>query len=443
MDNSTVTINNATKPKKKIVKIILLTIAVILLGVAIWVGVTAYNTIKKVTGLSTSGNNSLLSLFGNKGTQLKGQSEGRTNILLLGIGGGSHPGASLSDTMQVISINWKTNQVAMISIPRDLWVNVPGHGFSKINEANSIGGGDLASQTVSQVLGIPIQYYVTMDFDGFKEIIDKLGGVDVNVPTAILDRNYPLYDDGPVTTFSISAGMQHLTGDIALKYARSRESTSDFDRSKRQQLIMIAVKEKVLSAGLLANPAKITSLMNSVGNHIKTTLSVSEIKTLWDEIQKIDTSQMISKVIDNSATGLLNSSTSGGGASIQIPKKGIGNYADLQALAQNIFNTTDTTNSTNSKVEGTSTTITSPRISVLNGSGVAGAGTTAANKITALGYKVSTIDTTAKTTKTTVYNCTGTAVSSVVKKIVTLLGAQEKSKTSCGSIDIQVVIGQN
>lgn len=432
MNYQSVEVARLKKPKRKALKIVLFTILAVILAVGLWVGITAYKAIKKVTALS-SGNNSLLSLFtGNQGN-LRGQNEGRTNILLMGIGGANHPGANLSDTMQVVSINWQTNQIAMISIPRDLWVKIPDDGYSKINEANSSGGGELASTVVSQVLGIPIHYFVTLDFSGFTEIVDTLGGIDVNVPKAIYDRNYPAYDNGPVTTFSISAGPHHMDGALALKYVRSRESTSDFDRSKRQQLVMEAIKTKIMTAGTLANPEKITTLLNSISNHIKMSLGVGDIKSLYEEFKKIDTSQMISKVLDNSTGNVLVSSQTSGGGYILIPKKGIGNYSDIQSIAKNIFSSKDDNLSAKSN----------PVIEVLNGSGVAGRGTTAANTLKANGYKVSSVGTTSKTTSTVVYNCAGSSVEKTAQKIADILNSTVQSKTYCGAIDIEVIIGQN
>src|SRR5207244_10638311 len=111
-------------------------------------------------------------------TQLKGEGNGRVNILLLGVGGAGHDGPNLSDTIMVVSIDPKTKDVAMLSIPRDLYVKIPGHGYGKINAANVYGGPTLAARTVANVIGVPIHYYAVIDFSGFKQAVDSVGGGD-------------------------------------------------------------------------------------------------------------------------------------------------------------------------------------------------------------------------------------------------------------------------
>jgi len=420
---------NSKKNKKRIVKIILLSIAVIIIVLGVWVGTSAYRAVAKVTSASSS-KNSLLSLLKKSSTTtLEGQSDGRTNILFLGEGGGNHPGAALSDTMEVLSINWKTNQMAMLSVPRDLEVNVPGYGYAKINNANATGGGKLASQVVSQILGIPIQYFVTLNFTGFTDIVNSVGGVDINVPQAIYDPLYPAYDNGPYSLFKLSAGQHHMDGALALKYARSRETTSDFDRAKRQQQIMEALKSKFLSLNFLADPLKVTSLLNTLGGNLLTSLSVNESYALWTEIKGIDSSNIITKVLDDSANNVLTDQTNELG-DVLIPKKGLKDYTDLQAVAQGIFSADSMIN-------------TNPKIEVLNGSGKAGQALSEASTLKTEGYtSVSTNDTT-KTVSSIVYNCGGTPTQAVANKIATELNAFWESQTSCGNFDIKIILGQN
>lgn len=432
-------VDNLVKPRRKVLKIVILSIVAILLAVGIWVGVTAYKTISKVTSLS-NGNGNLFSLLKNNNVTLKGQTDGRTNILLLGYGGSGHSGGTLSDTIQVLSIDWKTNQLAMISVPRDLEVNVPGHGYSKINAAYSSGGGQLSSQTVSQVLGIPIHYFISLDFNGFVDIVNTVGGVDIDVENTFTDYSYPKSECNNATgigcslvTVHFDAGLQHMDGARALIFARSRHSLNngegtDFARSRRQQLLMLAIKKKVLTLDILANPSKITSLLNTVGSHLKTSLSVTEIKSLSSEMQKADTSNMVTKVFDTSAGNVLTSESNTLG-DVLIPKKGLGNYSDLQTIAKNIF----TANAANPD----------PTIQVLNGSGKTGQGTIEVNTLKAEGYTSVTTVSATKTAKTSVYNCSGTISQAVADKIAKELNTSVKDKTSCGNVDIQVLIGQD
>ena len=426
------------RPKRKALKVILLSLLVIILGVGIWVGAAAYNALSKVTSLSGNGN--LFSVFSNNHTPLKGESDGRTNILILGMGGSNHPGGLLSDTILVMSIEWKTKKVSMISVPRDLWVPIEGHGSGKINEAHAYGqsnikttggGGKLAGDTVSKVLGIPIHYFISVDFEGFKKMIDTVGGIDVTVEKDLYDPYYPADNMIDYSPFKITAGDHHLDGAMALKYARSRETTSDFDRSKRQQIVIAALKQKMLTANILANPKKLTDLLAILGDHIRTDMSPGDIKVFWDSIKDLDMANIINKVLDTSVGGPLTSSTSSGGAYIIIPKKGATNFTDLQTIAKNIFDTATTTDKTDLKIE------------VLNGSGKAGQGTLAADALKKLGYNITNVNNTTKTTKSIVYNCTGLTSQGEATKIAESVHAQSENKTTCGSVDIQVIIGQD
>ncbi len=430
-------ISSYTRPKKKTLKIVIFSILLILLSVGIIFGAMIFRTLDKITGLSVSGE-SILSLLNSNNKALKGQDDGRTNILLLGGGGKNHPGGGLTDSIMVISINWKSNKMAVISVPRDLWVNVPGYGYSKINKTYSYGeqdskasggGGKVASDLVGNILGIPIHYFISMDFAGFEKIINTVGGVDIDVPKAINDPLYPAADMVHYDPFSISAGPHHMDGALALKYARSRETTSDFDRSKRQQLVLAATKKKVLTLNVLTNPAKVTGLLNAIGDHLRTNLSVAEIKAMWDNIKNIDMDNIVNQVFDTSANSPLISSTSKGGAYIIIPKKGIGNYNDLQTIAQNIFS-------------NSSETVTTAKVEILNGSGTIGRATSAADIIKNAGYKVASVGNASVVSTSIVYNCGGTETSAVAQKIAVLLSVQVKSKISCENYDIQVVIGK-
>lgn len=441
-------VDQIIKPKRKTFKIVLLSILAVILGIGIWVGVSAYSAVSRVTALSGGGN--LFSLITNNNNTLQGQAEGRTNILIMGMGGKNHPGGSLSDTMIVMSIDWKTKKTAMISVPRDLWVSIPGYNTAKLNEAyyygeknskTTGGGGKVTSDMMNKILGIPIHYFVAVDFNGFKNMIDTVGGIDVTVDQNLYDPYYPADNMIDYSPFKITAGDHHLDGATALKFARSRETTSDFDRSKRQQKVIAALKLKLMTAGVLANPVKVTELLNTLGSHVTTNMSVNDIKSFWDLIKDFDLSNITNKVLDTSAGSPLVSSTSSGGAYIILPKKGANNYTDLQAIAKNIF--TDTTSATGTT--GTTTkTNADPKIQVLNGSGKAGQATLEASILEKEGYTKVTTGNANLTPLTAIYNCSAVATQTVADKIAKTLSAKTQTKTSCGSgIDIQVIIGQN
>ncbi len=271
-----------------------------------------------------------------------GAVDGRVNILLLGNAGGTHAGPQLTDSIIVASYDLKTNKATLISIPRDFWLDNIG---AKINAAYEIGQGDgnglnYAEGKIGEVLGIPIQYGVRVNFSGFAKAIDTVGGIDVEVAQTFDDYNYPIEgkeeelcdykeedrdlseDDikklnlpgiyppdlwysslpnplpegrykilldpaGTVATDSskikfdcrfehihFDAGKIAMDGETALKFVRSRMGTnregSDFARSKRQQLVLQAFREKVLSLETLTNPSKIVALISTFGDSIET-----------------------------------------------------------------------------------------------------------------------------------------------------------------------------
>ncbi len=182
------------------------------------------------------------------------------NILLLGVDSrNDQRDPPLTDTMILVTFDPKHRTAGMLSLPRDLWVPIPGFGFeTKINTAYALGnqtnynggGAQLAKDTVSSFIGQPVQYYARVNFRGFVELIDLIGGVDVVVPYEIYDTEYPTPDYG-VTTFHLPAGVQHLDGETALKYVRTRNLDSDYARAGRQQQVLRAVVDKVTRADML------------------------------------------------------------------------------------------------------------------------------------------------------------------------------------------------
>lgn len=271
---------------------------------------------------------------------------GRINILLLGVGDSGHAGAALSDTMLVVSIEPKTKEIAMLSMPRDLYVPIPGHGSDKINAAHSYGesqkqgsGPVLAKETVTSLLDVPIHNYIRVDFSAFKQGVTALGGVTVNVPTSLSDSEYPCdKDEKRACGFSIAAGTQVLKGDVALKYVRCRKGNcgNDFGRAMRQQQILIAMREKATALTTLTNPAKISALIDAVGDNAKTDLSLSDIQNLATLVKDIPSDSVHNSVLDNQVDGLVTTSNIGG-ASVVIPKAGVGNFTDIRALAHSLF----------------------------------------------------------------------------------------------------------
>lgn len=204
-------------------------------------------------------------LLFNTGAPLR-QTGGRTNILLLGVSGGQHAGADLTDTMLVLSLNLRAHTMVMISVPRDIWSDTL---KDKVNSAyhygeeKKKGGGFILSKTVVEdIVGIPVHYVFMIDFSGFQDIIDLVGGVDVNVPAAFTDPQFPIAGrendlcEGDLTfacryePLHFDQGLQQMNGTRALAYVRSRHAEgdegSDFARSRRQQDVLLALKAKLV-----------------------------------------------------------------------------------------------------------------------------------------------------------------------------------------------------
>ncbi len=222
------------------------------------------------------------------GEELLHDNLNHTNILVLGVGGENHDGGDLTDTIIVASIDNDNDLVTMLSIPRDLYVEDDIVGDSKINEiafnatnhfGNSKDGIEHLKSKIEGIVGVPIHYWVKIDFAGFKDLVDALGGIDVDVPEGIYDPYYPKDGTYEYETFSISKGPNHLDGETALKYARSRKTTSDFDRAERQQQIIFAIKQKALSTKTILDTEKIKNLLNALKNNIETNIKVNEIIT--------------------------------------------------------------------------------------------------------------------------------------------------------------------
>lgn len=195
------------------------------------------------------------------------------NILLLGSDQRSLGYAGRTDTIMVLGLDEANGRAALVSIPRDIYLPIPGVGYSRINTAFGYGeerqpGGGIAllNSTIEKNFGIPIQNYVRVDIQGFEEIVDALGGVDVTVDCDLYDEKFPGY----FGVYTLAAGDYHMDGRQALYYARSRKSTSDFDRARRQQRVLLAIRKRALEADLLPRvPALYAALRDTVDTDLK------------------------------------------------------------------------------------------------------------------------------------------------------------------------------
>lgn len=205
-----------------------------------------------------------------QGTSINGH--GRVNIVLMGLDYRPNDDeGTRSDTMLILSVDQDSNTANMLSIPRDLWVKIPGKGNNRINAAYYFGdldrpgkgGPPLVKQTILENFGIKVDYFATINFDGFRSVIDALGGINVDVKKPLLDSEYPTEDYGIKRIF-IPAGLQHMNGQTALEYARSRHADSDLGRNQRQQEVLLAVREQGINLGLLTNSQLQAALQGAI-----------------------------------------------------------------------------------------------------------------------------------------------------------------------------------
>src|SRR5260221_4101853 len=300
-------------------------------------------------------------------------SSGRLNVLLLGIGGGSHDGPNLTDTIIYASIDPVTKRTTLISIPRDLWVpDLQG----KANTAYALGqengqqkGLVMAKAAMSKIIGQPIDYAFRIDFAGFVKAIDYVGGIDVTVANALDDYEYPIdgkeedtcghtpeemqtlvaSDSSALQLFPcrymhlhFDKGLQHMDGNTALMFVRSRHGTgaegTDFARSRRQQLVIEAFRSKVLSLQIALNPVKIIGLYSILKDSIDTDVSQDEFGLFIRFFQQIKSNKIESTVIDfgdaaQNRPGLLINppiSSNYDFASVLLPRIGDGNFSEIQ-----------------------------------------------------------------------------------------------------------------
>ena len=247
-----------------------------------------------------------------------------TNIVLLG--SDRRPGAAAwrTDSMIIVSVDATNNMVRLLSIPRDLWVYIPGHGYNRINTADLWGelakkgsGPERIKKTIHHNLGIPIHYYVRVDFEGFVKIIDAVGGIDVDV-------------DCPLPDMKLSAGMDHMDGRRALRYARSRYSTNDFDRSRRQRKVLMALWDQALTLNIIP---RLPELWWTMTNSFQTDLSLDQVITLAYVGAQLEPQDILSRAINAShVQGWMTPQ----GASVLLPRQD-----RIRALLENYYTPVD------------------------------------------------------------------------------------------------------
>lgn len=287
--------------------------------------------------------------------------EEKTNILIVWRWWGSHDAPNLTDSIILASIERKSNTISMLSIPRDFYVEYQTGWKGKINEIyrkylESYKMPDKEAvwklwEKITEITGEKIDYYINLDFEGFKKIIDLVWGVEVTLEQNLVDNEYPTSNEWWYTTFILKKWTWTIDGETALKYARSRHSTSDFDRSLRQQQIISSLKNKLTSEWYLSSPSKIKELYQIISQYVKTDVDISTLIQLAK--QSREENKIVSFNLNNSCYYGSSACERWGflytperslfwNLSVLIPSasdsKNISNYSDIQAFSNIIFN---------------------------------------------------------------------------------------------------------
>lgn len=246
------------------------------------------------------------------------QTGGVTDILLLGVPGGNHEGSDLTDTMIILAFNQKNGKTVLVSLPRDIWSETL---QAKINtayhygEEKKKGGGLILSKSVvEEIIGLPIHYAIKIDFAGFERIIDLLGGVEIEVERTFDDYQFPIEgkENDPCggdpqfkcryQHLHFDAGRQILNGERALAYVRSRnaegEEGTDFARSRRQQKLILALKERIFSPQILFSPKKFSQILAILGEIVETDIPQDYLPYFGKMLVKMDSSRIKTLSLD-------------------------------------------------------------------------------------------------------------------------------------------------
>ncbi len=338
---------------KKPLRYLLILLGLIFLGLLLFMGISFAKTLNAIqlkneespSFISQVG--ALTKSFGEDPAQgLRKTDAGRINVLLLGRAGENYPGKNLTDTIMMMSIDTEKHKVALISLPRDLYVTLPEeHVAGKINSFYQYGllqnqGTKAIEQAVTLVTGEPLHYIVILDFDGFEKIIDTFGGIELEVARDIYDARYP-GKNYSYETFELKKGWQKLDGKTALKYVRERhdDPEGDFGRAKRQQQVLTALKKKVFANSLFSNINAVNELLVILGSSIKTNATLPEMENFLRLAKRVDSENIENTVIDawkkESLLRVSHVELGGVRAFTLVPRTG--NWQEIREVSQDIF----------------------------------------------------------------------------------------------------------
>jgi LCP family protein required for cell wall assembly len=337
--------------KKGRTKRIILTIVGVIVTTGILAGgFWAYKTYSALeeSGVNPNPTQTIVNTITQKEPELAKTEDGFTSALAVGIDTrASNPGLRNTDSIIIITLNHNTNEVTMLSLPRDLWVElptIPGR-YSKINSVYNIcesqqegTGMQCLSDVAQRLTNLEIQYHGMIDIAGFVKVIDTLGGVEVDVDNSFTDYMFPT-PQNTYETISFQSGLQTMDGETAMKFARSRHAQSsegsDFARARRQQKVIIAAKQKLLSTETLLDPKKILELMDDLSGSIKVSeITTEDIRAGLNKLEKVDTGSIYSMVLDPMAGNWTLITEDPSAAYILVPKAGAGNWQEVHKFVQ-------------------------------------------------------------------------------------------------------------
>lgn len=357
--------HTSNQPKKKdrrtakqaILKRLALSLTIVLTIIIAWLGWISWTFLDHTTGFfggTPLGNaNKLLTP-----TALKGEDRGHVNILIVGnsVDDPGHSGADLTDSIMLLSIDPSNHKGILLSIPRDLYVDVPGVGHQKINAAYHwgnvqkfqgpfypSGGIGLLEKVVSDNLGIPIDYFMLVNYSALRNIVNVVGGIDIKInssdPRGLFDPNISPVDEGPL---KLSNGWHHLDGQTALNLARARGDPanngqvaygfagSDFTRTEHQRQIFAALEPKLFSSKVLFNPHKVEQILDALDGNLKTDLQINEARRIAQFFKDTSMQNIKSAALSDNNVQHLQSYTTYDGQAALIPAAGLDNFASIK-----------------------------------------------------------------------------------------------------------------
>lgn len=345
--------DESVKPRRRwlrrvlVVFFTLLFVAILAIG---WVGWRFFESSTAVFGGTPLGNAAAMLVP----TTLQQDEHGRTNILITGnsVDNPGHPGAKLTDSIMVLSIDTDTNTAFLLSVPRDLLVNIPSYGYQKINTAYPLGeaegedGIELLGSVIEDNLGLPVHYHALVNYGAVRDTVNAVDGVDVIIKSVdergLYDPNISDADGGPL---KLENGPQHLDGQTALNFVRARGEAapdgrisygfprSDHNRTEHQRQLLAALKDKILSSEVLLNPFKLGDVFEAIGDNVQTNLEINEARRLASALRNTNLQPTSLSTDENPL--LTGYSTYSLGSAL-IPAAGIDDFSEIQAYLETL-----------------------------------------------------------------------------------------------------------